>query len=63
MCTFWLVEAMTRAGVYEPEYLARAVNLFENVSCSTYLLSLHKYPSPSRPHTPTARAIHAQNDI
>ncbi|KAF9879945.1 glycosyl hydrolase family 15 [Colletotrichum karsti] len=31
MCTFWLVEAMTRASVYEPRYLARAVNLFENM--------------------------------
>ncbi|EKJ70772.1 hypothetical protein FPSE_09065 [Fusarium pseudograminearum CS3096] len=31
MCTFWLVEAMTRAAVYEPKYLVRAVNLFENM--------------------------------
>ncbi|KAL8387694.1 hypothetical protein RB595_009734 [Gaeumannomyces hyphopodioides] len=31
MCTFWLVEAMTRAGVYEPKYLVRAINLFENM--------------------------------
>jgi len=31
MCTFWLVEAMTRAGVYEKKYLNRAVNLFENI--------------------------------
>ncbi|KAF7563494.1 hypothetical protein G7046_g644 [Stylonectria norvegica] len=31
MCTFWLVEAMTRASVYEPKYLIRAVNLFENM--------------------------------
>ncbi|KAG4423514.1 hypothetical protein IFR04_003337 [Cadophora malorum] len=31
MCTFWLVEAMTRAGVYEPKYLPRAVNIFENM--------------------------------
>ncbi|KAL2757579.1 glycoside hydrolase family 15 protein [Sodiomyces alcalophilus JCM 7366] len=31
MCTFWLVEAMTRASVYEPRYRARAVSLFENV--------------------------------
>ncbi|TDZ73161.1 Uncharacterized protein CTRI78_v001294 [Colletotrichum trifolii] len=31
MCTFWLVEAMTRASVHEPRYLARAVNLFENM--------------------------------
>lgn len=31
MCTFWLVEAMTRAGVYEPKYLPRAVNIFEDM--------------------------------
>lgn len=31
MCTFWLVEAMTRASVYEPKYFVRAVNLFENM--------------------------------
>ncbi|TLD27018.1 hypothetical protein PspLS_04470 [Pyricularia sp. CBS 133598] len=31
MCTFWLVEAMTRAGVYEPKYIVRAINLFENM--------------------------------
>lgn len=31
MCTFWLVEAMTRASVYEPKYLVRAYNLFENM--------------------------------
>lgn len=31
MCTFWLVEAMTRASVYEPKYLVRAINLFENM--------------------------------
>lgn len=31
MCTFWLVEAMTRAGVYDKKYLARAVNVFENI--------------------------------
>lgn len=31
MCTFWLVEAMTRASVYEPKYLIRAVNMFENM--------------------------------
>jgi GH15 family glucan-1,4-alpha-glucosidase len=30
MCTFWLVEALTRAGVYESKYLVRAVNIFEN---------------------------------
>jgi GH15 family glucan-1,4-alpha-glucosidase len=31
MCTFWLVEALTRAGVYDSKYLVRAVNLFENM--------------------------------
>ena len=31
MCTFWLVEALTRAGVYEKKYLSRAVNIFENM--------------------------------
>ncbi|TPX16753.1 uncharacterized protein E0L32_003694 [Thyridium curvatum] len=39
MCTFWLVEALTRASVYEPKYLVRAVNLFENMlSFSNHLL-------------------------
>ncbi|CRK27321.1 hypothetical protein BN1723_003491 [Verticillium longisporum] len=38
MCTFWLVEAMTRASVYEPRYLPRAVNMFENaLSFSNHL--------------------------
>ncbi|TEY58871.1 hypothetical protein BOTCAL_0197g00030 [Botryotinia calthae] len=31
MCTFWLVEALTRAGVYDTKYLAKAVNIFENM--------------------------------
>ncbi|KAI1872683.1 hypothetical protein JX265_005563 [Neoarthrinium moseri] len=31
MCTFWLVEALTRASIYEPKYLVRAINLFENM--------------------------------
>lgn len=30
MCTFWLVEALTRAGAYEPKYLDQAVALFES---------------------------------
>lgn len=29
MCTFWLVEALTRAGQYDKKYLVRAVNIFE----------------------------------
>ena len=31
MCTFWLVEAMTRASVYESKYRIRAINMFENM--------------------------------
>ncbi|KAH9841261.1 glycoside hydrolase family 15 protein [Teratosphaeria destructans] len=30
MCTFWLIEALTRAGQYDDKYLDRAVTLFEN---------------------------------
>ncbi|KAK8056128.1 Six-hairpin glycosidase-like protein [Apiospora rasikravindrae] len=40
MCTFWLVEAMTRASVYEPKYLARAINLFENMLSFSNHLSM-----------------------
>ncbi|KAJ4375038.1 hypothetical protein N0V83_002117 [Neocucurbitaria cava] len=31
LCTFWLVEALTRAGAYDEKYLIQAVNLFENM--------------------------------
>jgi GH15 family glucan-1,4-alpha-glucosidase len=31
MCTFWLVEALTRAGRYMPEYLAEARMIFERM--------------------------------
>ncbi|KAI9675206.1 MAG: hypothetical protein M1829_003566 [Trizodia sp. TS-e1964] len=31
ICTFWLVEALTRAGAYEKHYLVRAINIFENM--------------------------------
>jgi len=31
MCTFWLVEALTRAGLHEPKYIVKAVNIFENM--------------------------------
>ncbi|CAD6454088.1 cad37730-3eff-4b27-a1ff-beafeec859c2 [Sclerotinia trifoliorum] len=31
MCTFWLVEALTRAGVYDRKYLVKAVSIFENM--------------------------------
>ncbi|KAI8939089.1 hypothetical protein NX059_004928 [Plenodomus lindquistii] len=31
MCTFWLVESLTRAGAYDEKYLRDAVNIFENM--------------------------------
>ncbi|KAF2687692.1 glycoside hydrolase family 15 protein [Lentithecium fluviatile CBS 122367] len=31
MCTFWLVEALTRTGAYDPKYLNQAVSIFENI--------------------------------
>lgn len=31
MCTFWLVEAMTRAGKYDRKYLNKAVVMFEEM--------------------------------
>lgn len=31
MCTFWLVEALTRAGYYDEKYLVQAVTMFENM--------------------------------
>ncbi|THW38869.1 glycoside hydrolase family 15 protein, partial [Aureobasidium pullulans] len=31
MCTFWLVEALTRAGAYDKKYLIKAINIFENM--------------------------------
>ncbi|KAI1465625.1 glycoside hydrolase family 15 protein [Daldinia caldariorum] len=40
MCTFWLVEALTRASAYESGYLARAVNLFENMLSFSNHLSM-----------------------
>ena len=40
MCTFWLVEAMTRASMYDAKYLARAVNLFENMLAFSNHLSM-----------------------
>ncbi|KAI0896949.1 glycoside hydrolase family 15 protein [Annulohypoxylon nitens] len=40
MCTFWLVEALTRAAVHEPTYLPKAVNLFENMLSFSNHLSM-----------------------
>lgn len=31
MCTFWLVEALTRAGEYDPKLLDQALNIFEEM--------------------------------
>jgi GH15 family glucan-1,4-alpha-glucosidase len=40
MCTFWLVEAMTRASVYEEKYYSRAVNIFQNMLSFSNHLSM-----------------------
>ncbi|KIW03008.1 uncharacterized protein PV09_05666 [Verruconis gallopava] len=38
MCTFWLVEALTRAGAYDKDYIVQAINTFENIlGFSNYL--------------------------
>ena len=38
MCTFWLVEALTRAGKYEKSFIAQAVRMFEDmISYSNHL--------------------------
>lgn len=31
MCTFWMIEALTRAGNYDDRYLQRAIGMFENM--------------------------------
>ena len=31
MCTFWLIEALTRAGIYDDKYLHKAISMFENM--------------------------------
>ena len=40
MCTFWLVEALTRASIYDSTYLVKAVNLFENMLSFSNHLSM-----------------------
>lgn len=38
MCTFWLVEALTRVGKYDKSFIAQAVLMFEDmVSYSNHL--------------------------
>ena len=31
MCTFWLIEALCRAGVYDKKYVGKAIGMLENV--------------------------------
>jgi len=40
MCTFWLVEALTRAGAYDKKYLVQAINIFENMLSYSNHLSM-----------------------
>ncbi|KAH8675670.1 glycoside hydrolase family 15 protein [Xylariales sp. PMI_506] len=40
MCTFWLVEALTRASIADNRYLIRAINLFENMLSFSNHLSM-----------------------
>ncbi|KAK6540020.1 hypothetical protein TWF694_008853 [Orbilia ellipsospora] len=40
MCTFWLVEALTRAGRYDKKYLVRAITIFENMLSFSNHLSM-----------------------
>ncbi|KKA28439.1 hypothetical protein TD95_005313, partial [Thielaviopsis punctulata] len=40
MCTFWLVEALTRASIYDLKYAPYAVNLFENMLSFSNHLSM-----------------------
>jgi GH15 family glucan-1,4-alpha-glucosidase len=48
LCTFWLVEALTRAGKYLPKYLARALYTFDQtLSFGNHLLLFSEQISPS----------------
>ncbi|KAK6353076.1 hypothetical protein TWF696_005066 [Orbilia brochopaga] len=40
MCTFWLVEALTRAGRYDKKYLTKAITIFENMLSFSNHLSM-----------------------
>ncbi|KAI9829275.1 MAG: hypothetical protein M1826_005739 [Phylliscum demangeonii] len=40
MCTFWLVEALTRAGQYDKRYLLKATDIFENMLSFSNHLSM-----------------------
>ncbi|KZF22437.1 glycoside hydrolase family 15 protein [Xylona heveae TC161] len=41
MCTFWLVEALTRAGAYDRQYLVKAESLFESMLSFSNHLSMY----------------------
>ena len=41
MCTFWLVEALTRAGKYEKSFIAQAVLMFEDMITYSNHLGLY----------------------
>ncbi|KKY23007.1 putative glycosyl hydrolase [Phaeomoniella chlamydospora] len=41
MCTFWLVEALIRAGVYNPKYLEAAKTIFESVTSFSNHLGMY----------------------
>jgi GH15 family glucan-1,4-alpha-glucosidase len=40
MCTFWLAEALSRAGAYDAKYKAKAVSVFENMLSFSNHLSM-----------------------
>jgi GH15 family glucan-1,4-alpha-glucosidase len=41
MCTFWLVEALTRAGKYDKTFIAQAVLMFEDMITYSNHLGLY----------------------
>ena len=41
MCTFWLVEALTRAGKYDKSFIAQAVLMFEDMITYSNHLGLY----------------------
>src|SRR5690606_15303349 len=51
MCTFWLVESLTRAGRYRPELLERARLIFEHMLGFANHLGLYGEETGSRGET------------
>jgi len=41
MCTFWLIEALTRAGKYDKSFIAQAVLMFEDMVTYSNHLGLY----------------------